>query len=241
MPDIDITCPQCKTVNTVSEFVDPDNILCRTCKTKLEKPAEAGKIKKKPTVRARAVHTIFKQPDDLDKPPRRERQATHPAQLAVEQASKANKAQKSEPQNTVRATTKIKQQPRKFQMTDVARSWLIFFCLGSVTGYLRYGGILTEDNIENFDSIAPFIYLGVHIFLCVQVAKESIIHGILGFLLPPYMLYYLFAVSDYFYMRAIVAGLAVGMSQATAVFIADSAAGFFSAADAWLHDPYHAN
>jgi hypothetical protein len=57
MADIQITCPSCGTLNIVSEFTDPDNILCRDCKLKLTKPATAGKPKNKPTVRRKAVHT----------------------------------------------------------------------------------------------------------------------------------------------------------------------------------------
>jgi hypothetical protein len=119
-------------------------------------------------------------------------------------------------------------------MSDTAWSWIIFIVLGGITGTLKYAAVLTPNDIATFDQISPFIYLVVHVFIGLSLAKESVMAGIFSFFCPPYMLYYLFVVSDNFYSRALVAGMAVGMGEATVLFWAEAISSSVTAANGWI-------
>ncbi len=237
MADIQITCPSCGTLNIVSEFTDPDNILCRDCKLKLTKPANAGKPKHKPTVRRKAVHTTINTANSPDA----QEGNNHPQRGRNPQTATQIKTQQRPARQTIQTTTKLQKEPKKFKISDTAWSCVVFIVLGAITGTLRYANVLTLNEIETFDSVSPFIYLVAHVLISLNIAKESVMGGFFAFLFPPYMLYYLFVVSDNFYCRAVVAGLAVGMGQATVLFWSGSISFCMDQANDWIHNPYNSN
>lgn len=226
MADIQITCHSCGTVNTVSEFADAHSILCRECRIKLAKPENAGKVKNKPTVRQRPIQSTVSIANPVSEP------SNNPSQP---------KTRGMPPQHTVRTTAPVKQEAKKFKMSDAAWSWVLFIVIGATTGTIRYGGVLVPDDIERFNSLSPYVCIVVHVLICLSIAKEAVHSGIISLLLPPYMIYYMFTVSDRFYHRAILAGLAVGMGQATIMFWSVFLSGVMDAANNWIMNPFHSN
>lgn len=240
MADIEIPCHQCGTVNTVSEFVDKGSIVCRSCKEQLSKPTAAGKPKHKPTVKHPAVDILPASPpngtltNSQTQPDSRSK-----LKMAPEQLTQTYKPEHTaHVEQTVRTTTKAKSEPTRFQVSEHMLAWLLFLILGAGSGIIRYGHTMTPNALCIIDEWSPYVFLTIHVALCMAICKESVYHGILGLLMPPYMVYYLFAVSDKFYIRGIVGGLAVGMGQATFIYWKNSLVVLFSFFDSWIHNPF---
>lgn len=97
-------------------------------------------------------------------------------------------------------------------------SWLVFIIVGGLMGGLRYGGFLPTKYLGMLRDYGPWVILGVYVCLILFAFKDTVYHGILSLLVPFYALYYLFIISDAFYIRALVAGLLVGVGQDSAGF-----------------------
>jgi hypothetical protein len=91
--------------------------------------------------------------------------------------------------------------------------WAVFVILGGVSGYLRYGKVLSGQHLSLMQTAAPYVVLGLHVAVVLQAFKDSVYQGILCVLIPPYSVYYLFMISDDFALRGVVAGLLVGLGQ----------------------------
>lgn len=220
MADIDISCPKCGTVHTVSEFVDPESVVCRNCNQKLLKPASAGKPKEIPTVHK----------PDLQQPKPQVDQVQH---------SQHASHNKPEPLGTVKTSTKLQKEPEKFKISSHMLSWIIFIVGGSIMGMVRYGDILSAEVLKSFNEVSPFIFLIVHVFVCLSISKESVLQGVISLLVPPFMLYNLFVQSDRFFMRAFVGVLAIGMGEATLIFWSEMIGRIFTSFEDWIHNPYN--
>ncbi|MBM4147525.1 MAG: hypothetical protein FJ224_00565 [Lentisphaerae bacterium] len=99
-----------------------------------------------------------------------------------------------------------------FTFSHIA-SWVIFFVLGGIMAGLRYGGWLDPARLEMMRSASFYVAAVVHVVVVLTVLHDSVLAGIIGLLLPPYALYYLFARSDRFFIRALVAGILIGVGQ----------------------------
>ena len=205
MADIDITCPKCGHFVTVSEFADPKSIACRKCGEKLGMP-EGGIQKAKPTVKL-AMKEDGEAPPDA---PQKEWQF-HKHVVKDESAGKG----------TV------------FTSHHVI-SWSIFLVLGGIGGWLRYGGQLEPLYLTYMKDFAPYVLLGIHLTIIIAAFKDSMFQGILGLMIPPYPYYYVFAVSDQFYLRAVVGGSLVGFGQDAFIFASQLGVDVYNAVTGWI-------
>lgn len=94
--------------------------------------------------------------------------------------------------------------------------WLVFLVLGGALGFARYGGMLSSHYLSYSVKYGAFVVLGMHIILVLHAFKESVFQGILSLLVPLYSFYFLFVISDAFYLRAVFAGILVGIGQDSA-------------------------
>jgi hypothetical protein len=95
--------------------------------------------------------------------------------------------------------------------------------LGAAMWFVRYGEMLPPVYHDAVVHFGPLVILGFHLLVVFKAFEESVFSGILSFLIPPYTYYYLFFLSDDFYLRAVLAGLLVGLG-------ADSALAFYDVA-----------
>ena len=101
---------------------------------------------------------------------------------------------------------------------NVKFAWAVFILLGAGMYFVRYRGILPGEYLRTMITWGPYVVLGIHVMLVLRAFQDSIFHGILALLVPLYSFYWLFAVSDDFLIRAVVAGLLVGLGQDSAIF-----------------------
>ena len=209
MADIDITCGKCGNVVTISEFADPTSIVCRKCGEKLQKPGTVSVQKKqKPTVR------VLKREETAevaaDEPP--------PTEWRFHKHTKKEE---------------IKGQSAVFSTHHIG-SWVVFLVLGAIGGALRYGGFLDPTQLAIVKQASPFALLAVHIIILLAAFRHSIFQGTLGIMLPPYPYYFLFAVSDEFYLRAIVGGVLIGIGQDGFTFVSREGLVIYNAVTGWI-------
>jgi len=205
MADVDIVCHDCKTVVTVSEFVDTASVVCRKCGAKLQLP-EIIAQRPKPTIR-----TLKKETDE-------------PVPETPAQEWRFHKHVHNE---------ELTGQSAVFTTHHIG-SWIVFVVLGGVMGWLRYGKVMDSGQMAMMREYGPFILLALHIVIVLAAFKHSIFHGILSVLIPPYPYYFLFALSDEFYLRAVVGGFLVGIGQDSFTYIRQGAVVLYNVVTHWI-------
>lgn len=124
--------------------------------------------------------------------------------------------------------------PRQKTSSKHIMSWVMFIVLGGTMGFLRYGNILTTDQLDLAARYGPFVLLALHVVIILMAFKDSVFQGILCLLIPGYTLYYVLLLSDSFYMRALTAALLIGLGQDSALYYKDVATETFEAVSAWI-------
>ena len=96
-------------------------------------------------------------------------------------------------------------------MRNAKLSWVVFVLVAVVMYFLRYGHLLSNEHHRMLVDYGPYSLLVLHLTLLIMAFQDSIYQGILALLVPLYSFYWLFIISDAFLLRAIVAGLLVGI------------------------------
>lgn len=205
MADIDILCPHCNTVTSVSQFALTNVVTCKECGARLAKPVLTDNQDRKQKLQLR----------------RRESEAASqnggpPGYLASMKPPEPAKRK------------------RGSRLSQYIGAWATAIVLGAVTGTLRYGGFLDDRYIELIAQYGPIVLLAFHIMVCLKAFTDSPLQGLLCMLVPFYSLFYLFFISDDFYARAVLAGLLVGIGQDSAVAIAQMSGGVVEAVRAFI-------
>jgi hypothetical protein len=200
MPDIDIACPECKKHFRVSEFITSETITCPNCDAQVPLAAPGEKREpSKPKKKLVLKEIVDLTPEERGEPPAEE--WTFSEQM----------------ESSKRETPKPK-------LTHHIASWSIFLVLGGLMGGLKYGNIV-ETDLSTFWKFSPYIVIAFNVLVVIKALKDDIFQGLLCLLVPFYWIYYLFSVSDDFYMRSVCAGLLVGVAE-------DS---FYFFNDLWMH------
>lgn len=186
MADIQLTCTRCFTVTGVSEFVDDSALVCRSCGAKLTRPEREEAQSKKHKMAA-------------------ERPGVEPTGTSGYKEG-----------NPAELWPGGRNAPKLTKKTRVMHHWYalaIFVVFGSVMGYLRYGGGLDVSRLAVLHAYAAPAALVLHLLIILKAFEDQVFQGILCVLVPFYSIFYLFAVCDSVYIRALVGGLLVGIGQ----------------------------
>lgn len=227
MADKEVVCPSCRTKVTLSEFVDMSMVNCLKCNNPLldKSTAEEKPVQEEPKQPARKLRMAVREPatkpasSQLFAPPGEE----SPAEDTSSHAS-----------GKVVAKVEKKAVPHKLFSWHTVLPWLLFILLGGITGTLRYAKFVPSDITGYLTKAAPYVMLIIYILVILRAFKDSVFAGILCILIPPYALYYLFLVSDDFWMRAFAAGLLVGTGQDAGVFYAEYTSKVMSSIEEWI-------
>jgi len=94
---------------------------------------------------------------------------------------------------------------------------LLFVVLGAGAWYLRYGHVLPDDILAYSAKYSWIVVLAINFMIVLKAMTDSMLQGILCLFIPGYSLYYLFVVTDEFYLRALIAALLIGIGQDAAL------------------------
>jgi hypothetical protein len=205
MADITITCAACGRASTFSEFVSEAALVCRGCGGALQRPgAEADKPKHK-------VAPVAFETDDATQ---------EQAQTDSRQARRLWAGQGPVPRGQRHATVR-----------HHWYAWALFAALAALAAWLRYGGGLPPAALQHLGIYAVYVALALHVIVILKAFEDSVFRGILCLLIPFYSLYYILAVSDAVYLRAVVGGLLVVIGQDAAIVLNER----FTHAVAFVH------
>ena len=210
MADIEITCPQCGKTVMVSEFADPALMTCRTCKAPFKAPAPA----------------TLPQPGDPANP----RKGTDRIRVQPTRQSPVPTTVIPDVNAGTRVVAKVEHKADVNKTVHVSHnlySWLLFIVLATIGAYFRYGGGLTMKGLDILADYGPWLAVIFHVIVVLKSFKDSILQGVLCAIVPLYSLYYLFSVSDDFYLRAIAGGCLVAVGEDSGYFFSEIAGDMF--------------
>lgn len=205
MADIDIQCPECRTIASISEFADVAFVSCKTCGRKLPRPDMNADRNTTPRLKLRDGIGA----NGLSAPPQ-------PSPLSAVPPARRQRRKK----------------PWRISHHIVA--WVLFLGLGAGMWTLRYGGYLPTPYLQTLQEYAPVVILAFHVLIVLKAFQDSLFQGILCLLVPGYSLVYLFFINDDFYGRAVFAGLLVGMAEDSLLYGQDKLGAMYDAITAWL-------
>jgi len=222
MADIEITCQKCSTVTTVSEFADDSSLQCRSCGAHIEKP---GALATAAAAQQQGEGAEFSSPPPTQSGLRlakRKREYTAPADgsdealKSIVDAAAAAEDPASQGQD-VPLELRPEVKPDTKRVSHAAIAGALFLVLGGTMGWLRYGGGLPPQYLALATKYGWIAVMTFHIIIVLKAMTDGMMQGILCLLVPGYSLFYLFAISDDFYLRAVFGGLLVGLGQDAAV------------------------
>lgn len=215
MADREIVCSSCSKSVTVSEFADIAMLKCPGCGKPFQPPQPAASEK---------PDTPSEQPDDTEpssakapKPKLQVKKREHktsslftPDGTGTAEAGSPNAS--APPDGTCVAQVETREIKEKRNVHYLA-SWAVFLVLGGVMGWLRYGGVFSNKQLATIAPYTVWAILVLYLVTLLLAFSDTVFQGILTLLMPPYFLYYLFLVSDQFYVRAVTAGILVGIGE----------------------------
>jgi hypothetical protein len=215
MADVVLTCAACGRQTTVSEYVGAEGLVCDSCGAKLEAPVITRKT---PRLGGRPAP------------------AAPPATPTVTTGESALKTM---------AISRFKQRTRRQKVRDrrrdkstavvMAQTWGLFAVLAAAFWFVRHknvlGGILSVDDTV---TVALVVLGMLHLSMIAMAFRDEFFQGILCLLIPFYTLYYLLAVSDAFYLRALVGALLVGFGVDAYEFLRDHSYEIYMFVTNWL-------
>jgi len=218
MADIEISCQKCSTVTTVSEFADGSGLQCRSCGARIEKP---GALATAATAQQQEEGAEFTAPPPTKSGLRlakRKREYTAPAEgsdealKSIVDAAAASEDPASQGQDApLELRPEVKPDTKRVSHAAIAAT--LFVVLGGTMGWLRYGGGLPPQHLALAAEYGWVAVMAFHIIIVLKAMTDGMMQGILCLLVPGYSLFYLFAISDNFYLRAVFGGLLVGLGQ----------------------------
>ena len=113
-------------------------------------------------------------------------------------------------------------------------AWLVFVVLGAAMWFARYGSYLQPQHVEMIKTYGPYAVILLHVIIILTAFQDTVFQGILCILIPFYSFYYLFLVSDAFYLRAVGAGLLIGVGVDSALFFQTVANEVIDKVNAWI-------
>jgi len=225
MADVKLKCPKCGNEVAVSQFAKTDDLVCK-CGEKLSQTAPTPESVPKPKHAALTFKTneqveaeISKKPDLTSK---RDVSKLTPNRLVLkteEQIATEHAAPEGpEEWKFSQATAKTEEQQQQPKNIHLYLSWLVFIVLAGTAGYFRYKpDALSPANLALLKTYSPLLFGVLYVTIILKAFKDNVYQGLLC-LLPGYPLYYIVMNCDDFYMRAVIAGLMVGIGQDSILF-----------------------
>ena len=209
MADVDIQCMSCGGEITVSDVVNVDKLKCRSCGGDfLRTNTDAAPTGPSPEEKRRSLMKSLKKKDAKQK-------------LAIAKNAPAGKNADEvdvsrlawEKLNDTEGQAEVQRQSHRMYSGLTWKAWLVFIVIGGIAGGLRYSGLVPPSILAQAVIYEVLVVVVLHIFVVLKAFQDSVFQGVLCVLLPPYSIYYLFSAADTFFLRAVVAGLLIGIGQ----------------------------
>ena len=214
MADIQLTCPACGRLQTVSEFVEEPALACSACGQTLvlpERKPDGLKLK-------------------LRAPPRSREQAI-PAN-----APASNGNAPVLPSLVARRSANLARDIHRGQAHALITwlSWLFFLALAGGLAYIRFYGGWPGVPLETLKWYGLLAMAAAYLFVIGLALRDNMFDGLLAIVVPLYPFYYLFFNSSALFMRALVGALLVAFGYDTLLFLQGWSIGAIDAVKLWI-------
>lgn len=226
MADVTYKCTQCQKTRMVSEFADPDKIVCSDCDIKMISADDAPPVhaaspseEKQPPAKAESSSEAKAEttapPAPTPKPPKEK------GKLKLARARVPEPTEEPEPKGKViskkvlepegvRAPLELhpkKNKKRKKKgVSHTVWAFCLFAILGTAAFYLRYYTLYLLPYLD----YAWIGVLAMHILVTLKALSDDMMQGILCLFIPGWSLFYLI-VSDNYYYKAVIFALLLGI------------------------------
>ena len=214
MADIQLTCPACGRLQTVSEYVEEPAIPCPACGQTIalpeRKPVNPG------------LH--LKRRD----PPRPREQAVHAGAAVNGSALPSLVARRSA--NVARGDHWVQ--------AHTLRVWLsalIFLALAGGLAYIRFYGGWPGMPLETLKWYGMLAVAAAYLFAIGLALRDNMLDGLFAIVIPLYPFYYLFFSSGAVFMRALVGALLVAFGYDTLLYLQGWSIGLVDAIKLWVN------
>jgi hypothetical protein len=206
--DVTVSCPKCGKSATVSEFAGSEALVCDSCGTALPMPPVS-----RPEIRLRDLPPA---------PPPSTAVPDHPIPEA----------------NTMPVTQRMRRWYRIREQKAAAHhywiAWLFFVVMGLCLWLLRYRDLLSDPERDAMVHGALVLLGLLHLFVIGTAFRDDFFHGVLCLLVPFYSIYYLFAISDAFFVRALAGALLVAFGMDAFHFSQNTLYNVYVTVTAWI-------
>ena len=204
MADIEIKCPECNTITSVSEFIDENYAICKSCSIKLEIPKNENEVKAIDKLRLKKKEIPEEGSEEAE----------------IDPYFKPPKPIKPKKDFT------IGQHIIAWGLFFGLGTFMYYI------RYQEF--LLDDTQREMMATYAPLVVIGFHILIVLKAFSDNVLHGVLALLVPGYSFIYLLFISDDFYARATFAALMVGMGEDAWVSISEYVTNIYDTITAWL-------
>ena len=208
MSDVTAKCAKCGKERLVSEFVDSASLVCPDCGTALEVDTTGAS-------RTRALPRI------LGLKPKE--------QVEQEAAAAAKRRPKFRPKHGS-LLARVGSQG----ISDLAISWILLCLLAPTLTYLRWGDILSPDTLKSYITCGLIVFGVFYLVVVVEAFSQEVFDGMLALFLPPFTVWYLFAKSDSFSLRAIIVSLGIAFGYDIVTVVGGEMVTLFIAINNWI-------
>jgi len=203
---------------SIDRDAHPDAFVCHTCGEKLSRrsvpaPTRKLKIKDEPGAQELSEKDIAS-----TRPPPESEDLSQPELIEAARKQTVSRQKKQNPLHPGGALF----------------SWILFIVIGGAAGFARYGGMLQQEYLDYIPKYGPLLVIALHIVVLLKAFTDQIFHGILCLLVPPYSMYYLLGISDDFTLRAVVAGLLVGIGQDSFLVFQEYGSALYQSISGWI-------
>jgi len=210
MADIILTCQNCDSKITISEFVSTEFITCKKCQTQVPVPARATTI----PVSQKLTFTREQPPPPPPEPPTKSgKNKGQP----VASASMSNTVRQYLPKARNR-----KQARRVTAFEARVLPFLLFGVLTAVLAWLRFWpGALSASDLAALTRVGVWAVMLMHVSVTCLAFGDEAFYGILCLIIPGYSLYYLFIQAEQLVLRAVMASLMITFGWDTIITLQD--------------------
>jgi hypothetical protein len=212
MADVEVKCEQCGAPVILSEYAAIATISCRAC---------GAPLRAQPSSPTDNVQERLKL--------RQQERTPEPG----EELTPAGPTDSETGESTWRFDRYIQQSRENIQteakQTGVIWSWVCFLLIAMLMASIRFLYILPDTYLEMLKLYGPYVALAMHVAIILMAFKDTVFQGILCLLIPGYSVFYLFLVSDNFWVRAVFGGVLVGIGFDSAIFYKEVASNVYHA------------
>lgn len=217
MADIQLTCPACGQLQTVSKFVEEPVLACPAC----------GQALVLPERKDMSLGLRLKRRD----PPRTREQTVH-----ADVPGSADNIPSFSSLVTRRSASIAHHDTRRVQARAL-RAWLsalVFLVLAGGLAYIRFYGDWPLLPLETLKLYGLLAIAAAYLLVIGLALRDNMFDGLLSIVVPLYPFYYLFFSSSALFVRALVGALLVAFGYDTLIFLQGWAAGVVGAVKLWM-------